>query len=111
MSRSPTRDPVVGLFVLAGIGAMAYLSISIGGCQLVSNREAQALGASGDHVAQPIRAALVHQRVAGATGWRPAAPGGGKLLDDDLDETLEVGGLHQLLARSSRSRILARRRM
>ena len=31
MDRSPVRDFVVGLFVLAGIGAIAYLSLSIGG--------------------------------------------------------------------------------
>ncbi len=31
MDRSPVRDFVVGLFVLAGIGAVAYLSIAIGG--------------------------------------------------------------------------------
>jgi phospholipid/cholesterol/gamma-HCH transport system substrate-binding protein len=31
MSRSPVRDFVVGLFVLAGLGAMAYLSINVGG--------------------------------------------------------------------------------
>jgi phospholipid/cholesterol/gamma-HCH transport system substrate-binding protein len=31
MDRSPTRDFIVGLFVLAGIFAIAYLSISIGG--------------------------------------------------------------------------------
>jgi phospholipid/cholesterol/gamma-HCH transport system substrate-binding protein len=31
MERSPVRDFVVGLFVLAGMGAVAYLSISIGG--------------------------------------------------------------------------------
>jgi len=31
MPRSPTRDFVVGLFVLAGLGAIAYLSMSIGG--------------------------------------------------------------------------------
>ena len=31
MDRSPVRDFVVGLFVLAGLGAVAYLSISIGG--------------------------------------------------------------------------------
>jgi phospholipid/cholesterol/gamma-HCH transport system substrate-binding protein len=31
MDRSPVRDFIVGLFVLAGIGALAYLSISIGG--------------------------------------------------------------------------------
>jgi phospholipid/cholesterol/gamma-HCH transport system substrate-binding protein len=31
MRRSPTRDFVVGLFVLAGLGALAYLSLSIGG--------------------------------------------------------------------------------
>jgi phospholipid/cholesterol/gamma-HCH transport system substrate-binding protein len=30
MDRSPVRDFIVGLFVLAGIGAIAYLSISIG---------------------------------------------------------------------------------
>lgn len=31
MERSPRRDFIVGLFVLAGIAAIAYLSISIGG--------------------------------------------------------------------------------
>jgi phospholipid/cholesterol/gamma-HCH transport system substrate-binding protein len=31
MERSPTRDFIVGLFVLAGIAAIAYLSISVGG--------------------------------------------------------------------------------
>ena len=31
MDRSPARDFIVGLFVLAGIGAIAYLSLSIGG--------------------------------------------------------------------------------
>jgi phospholipid/cholesterol/gamma-HCH transport system substrate-binding protein len=31
MDRSPVRDFIVGLFVLAGFGALAYLSISIGG--------------------------------------------------------------------------------
>jgi len=31
MNRAPVRDFVVGLFVLAGIVALAYLSISIGG--------------------------------------------------------------------------------
>jgi phospholipid/cholesterol/gamma-HCH transport system substrate-binding protein len=31
MSRSPVRDLVVGLFVLVGIGAIVYLSVSIGG--------------------------------------------------------------------------------
>lgn len=31
MSRSPLRDLLVGLFVLAGLGAIAYLSISVGG--------------------------------------------------------------------------------
>jgi phospholipid/cholesterol/gamma-HCH transport system substrate-binding protein len=31
MQRSPTRDLVVGLFVLAGLAALAYLSIQIGG--------------------------------------------------------------------------------
>jgi phospholipid/cholesterol/gamma-HCH transport system substrate-binding protein len=31
MSRSPVRDFVVGLFVLAGLAAMAYLSINVGG--------------------------------------------------------------------------------
>jgi phospholipid/cholesterol/gamma-HCH transport system substrate-binding protein len=34
MSRSPTRDFVVGLFVLAGLGAIAYLSMNVGGFSL-----------------------------------------------------------------------------
>lgn len=31
MQRSPTRDLVVGLFVAAGLGAIGYLSIQVGG--------------------------------------------------------------------------------
>jgi phospholipid/cholesterol/gamma-HCH transport system substrate-binding protein len=31
MPRSPVRDFLVGLFVLAGLGAIAYLSLSVGG--------------------------------------------------------------------------------
>lgn len=31
MQRSPTRDFAVGLFVLAGLGALAYLSLRVGG--------------------------------------------------------------------------------
>ncbi|MGH7897108.1 MAG: outer membrane lipid asymmetry maintenance protein MlaD [Candidatus Binatia bacterium] len=31
MNRSPVRDSLVGLFVLAGLGAIAYLSMSVGG--------------------------------------------------------------------------------
>lgn len=31
MTRSPTRDLLVGLFVLAGLAAIAYLSLSVGG--------------------------------------------------------------------------------
>lgn len=34
MSRSPTRDFVVGLFVLAGLAAIAYLSMNVGGFSL-----------------------------------------------------------------------------
>jgi phospholipid/cholesterol/gamma-HCH transport system substrate-binding protein len=31
MTRSPTRDLLVGLFVLVGLGAIAYLSLRVGG--------------------------------------------------------------------------------
>ena len=34
MHRNATRDFIVGLFVLAGIGAVAYLSFSVGGLTL-----------------------------------------------------------------------------
>lgn len=34
MSRSPTRDLLVGLFVLLGFGAIAYLSLAVGGVSL-----------------------------------------------------------------------------
>ena len=34
MRRSATRDFVVGLFVLAGLGAIAYLSMNVGGLSL-----------------------------------------------------------------------------
>ncbi len=38
MRRSPVRDFVVGLFVLAGLGAVAYLSMSVGGLTFSSRR-------------------------------------------------------------------------
>jgi hypothetical protein len=38
MNRSPTRDFVVGLFVLAGLAAVAYLSLSVGGFTFGSSR-------------------------------------------------------------------------
>ena len=34
MSRAPVRDFLVGLFVLAGLGGVAYLSLSVGGVSL-----------------------------------------------------------------------------
>jgi phospholipid/cholesterol/gamma-HCH transport system substrate-binding protein len=34
MKASPMRDLVVGIFVLAGLGAIAYLSMSVGGLSL-----------------------------------------------------------------------------
>jgi phospholipid/cholesterol/gamma-HCH transport system substrate-binding protein len=34
MERSPTRDTLVGLFVLAGLGAVAFLSLRVGGFTL-----------------------------------------------------------------------------
>ena len=37
MNRSPLRDSVVGLFVLAGLGAIAYLSFNVGGLSLRRN--------------------------------------------------------------------------
>lgn len=37
MHRNPTRDFIVGLFVLVGMAAIAYLSFSIGGLRLGGN--------------------------------------------------------------------------
>jgi phospholipid/cholesterol/gamma-HCH transport system substrate-binding protein len=37
MNRSPVRDFVIGLFVLAGLGAIAYLSMSVGNLSLRKN--------------------------------------------------------------------------
>ena len=37
MNRSPVRDFVVGLFVLAGLGAIAYLSMNVGNFSLRKN--------------------------------------------------------------------------
>ena len=34
MERKPLRDFIVGLFVLAGLGALAYLSLEVGGLTL-----------------------------------------------------------------------------
>lgn len=36
MQKSATRDLIVGLFVLAGLAALAYLSLTVGGLELVS---------------------------------------------------------------------------
>jgi phospholipid/cholesterol/gamma-HCH transport system substrate-binding protein len=38
MNRSPRRDFLVGLFVLAGMGAVAYLSLSVGGLSYAGPR-------------------------------------------------------------------------
>ena len=38
MSRSPLRDLLVGLFVLGGLGAVAYLSLSVGGLSYTGPR-------------------------------------------------------------------------
>ena len=40
MNRSGTRDFIVGLFVLAGLAAIAYLSLSVGGLSYFGNPEA-----------------------------------------------------------------------
>ncbi len=37
MHRSPLRDFVVGLFVLAGLGALTYLSMSVGGLSFAND--------------------------------------------------------------------------
>lgn len=37
MTRSPTRDLAVGLFLLAGMAAVAYLSMSVGGLSFSRN--------------------------------------------------------------------------
>jgi len=59
MERSPTRDFIVGLFVLAGIAAIAYLSISIGGFSW-HGREGLKLYASFDETgALTVRAPVV----------------------------------------------------
>jgi hypothetical protein len=33
MQHNPTRDLVVGLFVLVGLGTLAYLSLKVGGLE------------------------------------------------------------------------------
>ena len=38
MNRSPLRDLLVGLFVLGGLGAVAYLSLSVGGLSYTGPR-------------------------------------------------------------------------
>jgi phospholipid/cholesterol/gamma-HCH transport system substrate-binding protein len=38
MTRSPMRDLLVGLFVLGGLGAIAYLSLSVGGLSYTGPR-------------------------------------------------------------------------
>jgi phospholipid/cholesterol/gamma-HCH transport system substrate-binding protein len=59
MDRSPVRDTAVGLFVLAGLLAMAYLSISIGGFALQEHGGLQ-LSAGFDEIAGlTVRAPVV----------------------------------------------------
>ena len=59
---------------------------------------------------EPVGTALEHQRVTGAASGHRRSLRRRKLLDDDLDEPLDVRGLHHS-PRSSRSRIFARRLM
>src|SRR5688500_15648881 len=73
--------------------------------------QAETRGAGVEDAPQPVRAAFEHQRMAGAPRRRRRPGGRGQLLDDDLDEPLQLGRLHQGHAARSRSRILASRRM
>jgi hypothetical protein len=72
--------------------------------------QAEARRAGVEHAAQPIRAALVHDRVAGAPAWRRRLRRG-DFLDDDANQPLQLDGVHHERADRSRSRILASRRM
>jgi hypothetical protein len=68
--------------------------------------ESKTRGASVEDAPQPIRAALVQDRVARTTFGRRRRPCGRKFFDDDLNESLNVWSLHH-----SRSRIFASRLM
>ncbi|MFQ5665049.1 MAG: outer membrane lipid asymmetry maintenance protein MlaD [Candidatus Binatia bacterium] len=50
MNRSPVRDFVVGLFVLAGLSAVAYLSVTVGGLSLLSGQGGLILYAPFDQI-------------------------------------------------------------
>ena len=76
MSRSPLRDLLVGLFVLGGLGAVAYLSLSVGG---LSVRTGDALTLSADF-----------DEIGGLKPRSPVVISGvkvGQVADIDLNET------------------------
>jgi phospholipid/cholesterol/gamma-HCH transport system substrate-binding protein len=59
MDRSPIRDSIVGLFVLAGIAAIAYLSISIGGFSWHGRQGLQLFAAFDEAGSLTVRAPVV----------------------------------------------------
>lgn len=59
MERSGTRDFVVGLFVLAGLAAVAYLSISIGGFTWHTGNRMHVIARFGETGDMNVRAPVV----------------------------------------------------
>jgi phospholipid/cholesterol/gamma-HCH transport system substrate-binding protein len=59
MDRSPMRDFVVGLFVLAGVAAIAYLSLSIGGSSWHGRQGLQLSAAFDETGSLAVRAPVV----------------------------------------------------
>lgn len=59
MDRSPSRDFIVGLFVVAGIAAIAYLSISIGGFSWEGHGQLKVFGRFNETGDLTVRAPVV----------------------------------------------------
>ncbi len=77
MQGNATRDLIVGLFVLVGIGALAYLSLQVGGLEF-GTKETIALSATFDDIGGlSVRAPI---KVAGVKVGRVS----GIKLDEDL---------------------------
>jgi phospholipid/cholesterol/gamma-HCH transport system substrate-binding protein len=91
MKNSSTRDLIVGLFVLAGFAALAYLSLQVGGLELTSGERIVLHATFDDIGGLSVRAPV---RVAGVKIGQISAID----LDDDLRATvaLEVASNVQL---------------
>jgi phospholipid/cholesterol/gamma-HCH transport system substrate-binding protein len=83
MQRNPTRDLVVGLFVLFGLAALGYLSLQVGGIEWNAGEKIQLIATFDDVGGLSSRAPI---RVAGVKIGQVS----GIDLDEDLRATVSI---------------------